>query len=342
MKRKTKVVVTIGPASSKEKVLEKLILSGADILRFNFSHGTLMFHKKTIQRVKFLSGKLKKEIEVLQDLQGPRVRVGEIKKEEIKLEKGKEVVLIPSARGEEETEIPILYPNLVNTVREGKTVFIDEGQIALKVLKIKKDKVYCLILEGGMVRPKKGVNLPEMDVNLPALTEKDKNDLKLGVRLGIDWVALSFVRTKDDVTSLRGILPKERKIKIISKIETKKAVENIDGILEVSDGIMVARGDLGLETPMEEVPLIQKALIRKARFWGKKVIVATHFLHSMVKSWQPTRAEVADVAEAVLEGADALMLSEETAIGKYPIPSLKTMIRIIKRVEKAILRGYLW
>lgn len=342
MKRKTKVVVTIGPASSKEEVLEKLITTGADILRFNFSHGTPESHKKTIQKSNFLMGKLKKEVGILQDLQGPRVRVGEIKNDEMKLEKGKEVVLTPLPRTEEENEIPILYPNLINTVREGKIVFIDEGQIELKVLKIKKDKVCCLTLEGGMVRSKKGVNLPEMDVNLPALTEKDKKDLKLGVRLGIDWVALSFVRTRDDILALKKLLPEERKIKIISKIETKKAVENIDSILEVSDGIMVARGDLGLETPMEEVPLIQRTLIKKAKFWGKKVIVATHFLHSMVKSWQPTRAEVADVAETVLEGADALMLSEETAIGKYPVPALKKMIKIIKKVEGAILRGYLW
>ena len=342
MKRKTKIIVTIGPASSKEEVLEKLIVSGADILRFNFSHGGADFHKRTIQKVKFLCGKLKKDVEILQDLQGPRVRVGRLKDDRVKLEKGEEVILTSSLKEEKEKEIPILYPNLTHTVKKGKIVFIDEGQIALKVKSVAEKKVYCLVLEGGVVRSRKGVNLPEMDVDLPALTEKDKKDLKLGIRLGVNLVALSFVRTKDDVVSLRKILPKERKIKVVSKIETKKAVQNIDSILEVSDGIMIARGDLGLETPIEEVPLIQRMLIKKGKFLGREVIVATHFLHSMVDSWRPTRAEVADIAETVLEGADALMLSEETAIGKYPVVSLKTMIGIVKRVEKAILRGYLW
>ncbi len=333
MKKRTKIVATLGPASSSESVLKRMVRSGLDVVRLNMSHGTREEHKKRIDLVRRIEEELETPIPILMDLCGPKIRIGKLQKEPLFLHRGDVIVL---TTGEpEDGKIPVNYPKLHEEVKRGETILLADGAFRLKVKKVEGRDIVAEVLVGGPLTSHKGVNLPHSRLSVPALTEKDREDVKFGVEAGVDLIALSFVRRASDVLELKSLLEKlGAKIPVIAKIEKPEAVKNIDEILSVSDGIMVARGDLGVELPIEKVPVIQKMLIRKANESGKPVITATQMLKSMVDLPVPTRAEVTDIANAVLDGTDALMLSEETAVGKYPVKVIKTMSRVASEAEK--------
>jgi len=341
LKKRTKIVCTIGPACSNEKTLGELIDAGMNIARLNFSHGTYPEHKVVMNRIRKLAAKRNLPIGILQDLQGPKIRVGDIDKKGIELKSGQEAILTTAKRPAKGT-IPVTYVNLHKDARPGQKILMDDGIIDMVVAKVSGRNVYCKVGTGGLLLPHKGINLPETDVSTSSLSDKDKKDAEFGVKNDVDFIALSFVRTAKDILDLRFLIKKyERQLKkkpatpirIIAKIEKREAVENIDDIIGVADGIMVARGDLGIEIPAEDVPLIQKTLIEKARTAAKPVIVATQMLDSMIRNPRPTRAEVSDVANAVIDHTDAIMLSGETATGKYPVQAVATMTRIAERTE---------
>ncbi|RUM88471.1 MAG: pyruvate kinase [Thermovibrio sp.] len=333
MKKRTKIVATLGPASSSESVLKRMVRSGLDVVRLNMSHGTREEHKKRIELVRRIEEELETPIPILMDLCGPKIRIGKLQKEPLFLHRGDVIVL---TTGEPEAgKIPVNYPKLHEEVRRGETILLADGAFRLKVKKVEGRDIVAEVLVGGPLTSHKGVNLPHSRLSVPALTKKDREDVKFGVEAGVDLIALSFVRRASDVLELKSLLGElGAKIPVIAKIEKPEAVKNIDEILSVSDGIMVARGDLGVELPIEKVPVIQKMLIRKANESGKPVITATQMLKSMVDLPVPTRAEVTDIANAVLDGTDALMLSEETAVGKYPVKVIKTMSRVASEAEK--------
>ncbi len=335
MFRKTKIVCTIGPASEDEKTLKELISCGMDVARLNFSHGDYEVHGKRIELIRKISEELDKSVAILQDLQGPKIRVGKLEKEKIFLENGQEFCLTPEECIGNEKIIHVNYPYLLEDLREGERILLDDGLIELRVDRIEKNKIVCKVIHGGELCEKKGVNFPDSELRVSALTEKDKKDILFGIEKGVDFIALSFVKKAGDILELKEFLELyDARIPVIAKIEKKEAVQNFREILEVSDGIMVARGDLAIEVSNEDVPLLQKRIIREARISGKPVITATQMLSSMVNNPTPTRAEVSDVANAILDGTDAVMLSNETAIGKYPVLSLKMMDKIARRVEE--------
>lgn len=334
--RKTKIVSTIGPASSSEEMIEKLIQAGVNVFRQNFSHGSYEEHEALFNKIRNISKKLQAPIAILQDLSGPKIRITELEEEGMPLlVSGCEIDLAQSHT--EKSSLKKLYVGAVNPaeiLKDGDMVLLADGIIELKVIKISNNVVTCKTIRGGKLRSRVGIAFPDSELELPATTEKDMKDLAWGVEKGVDYVALSFVQTADDVKRVKDfIAAKNSNIKVISKIEFKKALKNIDDILNISDGIMVARGDLGLEIPMERVPIVQKELIVKANILGKPVIVATQMLHSMVTSIRPTRAESTDVANAILDGADAVMLSEETAIGNNPVEAVDFLHRVALEVE---------
>ncbi len=334
--RKTKIVSTIGPASSSEEMIEKLIKAGVNVFRQNFSHGSYDEHEVLYNRIRNVSKKLQKPIAILQDLSGPKIRITEIENDDMPvLQSNSEIELAQSHT--KKSSIKRLYISAINPcdiLSKGNMVLLADGIIELKVTKVAKNFVTCTVVRGGNLRSRIGIAFPDSELELPATTEKDMKDLAWGIEKGVDYVALSFVQTSDDVKKVKDfITSKKSNIKVISKIEFKKALKNIENILNVSDGIMVARGDLGLEIPMECVPIVQKELIAKANTLGKPVIVATQMLHSMVNSIRPTRAESTDVANAILDGADAVMLSEETAIGNNPIEAVNFLDRVALEVE---------
>ena len=337
---KTKIIATLGPSSTSESKLKSLILAGVNVFRVNFSHALHDEVKNTVSNIREISSSLNIHVSILGDLQGPKIRLGLVDKN-IVVKKGDVVSIttnnIGSGNG---LLVSINYSDFPKDVSENELILIDDGKLILKVLKTnKKDLVKAKVIQGGVLSSKKGVNLPNTNISLPALTKKDKEDALFAIENQLDWIALSFVRTKKDVKQLQKLIEKhsEHKIPIIAKIEKPEAIENMDGILKAADGIMVARGDLGLEIPAEEVPLKQKLLVKKAKQARKPIIIATQMMESMIDSLTPSRAEVNDVANSVMDGADAVMLSGETSVGKYPVEVVETMGKIINGVENSPL-----
>jgi pyruvate kinase len=332
---KTKIVCTIGPASGSPETLEKLVLAGMSVARLNFSHGTHAEHGRTVSRIRRLTRDLGKSVAILQDLSGPKIRIGQIEAGTVILEPGSPFTL--TARrvpGTAETAT-VNYPGLTRDVRRGDLLLLSDGALELEVVKTAGPDIRCRVIVGGPLSSHKGVNIPSRSVKLPSLTEKDKKDLRFGVGLGVDYIALSFVRSAADVLKAKALIGRlGAGIPVIAKIEKHEALNDIEGIIRASDGTMVARGDLGVEIPLEKIPRVQKLIIRGSNRHAKPVITATQMLRSMVENPRPTRAEVTDVANAVLDGTDALMLSEETAIGKYPEEAVRTMAKIAGETER--------
>jgi pyruvate kinase len=333
MMKHTKIVCTIGPASDTVESLVKLVEAGMNVCRLNFSHGTHEQHAELIKRIREASEKTGEPLCILQDLQGPKIRVGELPETGVELVAGKPVVFT-SGKGDIPKKIPVTYPNLHEDVKTGQHLLLDDGLLEVIVKSIKGEDVNCEVITGGMLKSHKGLNLPETDTKISAITDKDKEDIVFGVLQGVDWIALSFVRKSDDVRELRKLIG-DPGIKVIAKMEKPEAITNMDAIIAEVDGIMVARGDLGIEMPPEKVPVIQKELIAKCRLAGKPVIVATQMLDSMIKNPRATRAEISDIANAVIDHADATMLSGETASGAHPIEAVKTMASTIVETEKS-------
>lgn len=336
--RKTKIVCTLGPATNDVEIMKQLIHNGMDAARINFSHGTYETHAETIARLKQAREELNAPIPLILDTKGPEIRVKTFKEDKVRLEEDATFTLTTREVEGDVNIVSVTYADLPKDVHRGSRILIDDGLIELKVEDITETDVVCKVVNGGVVKSRKGVNLPGVEVNLPSLMEKDIEDLKFGVENGFDIVAASFIRSAEDVLKIRRVLEENGggQMHIISKIENQQGVENIDKILEASDGIMVARGDLGVEIPPEEVPLVQKILIAKANRIGKPVITATQMLESMVHSPRPTRAEANDVANAIFDGSDAIMLSGETAAGAYPLEAAATMARIALKAESAV------
>ena len=332
--RRTKIVCTLGPSSNTKEDIEKLYRAGMNVVRINFSHGTHAGHKKTIGYVREVAGKVGYAIPVLMDLQGPKIRVGQMKDDAQIIKTGNFVKLTSEEVVGTPDLVPIDYPNLAKDSQVGNQILIDDGLLELKIVKKGDDGIVAKVVVGGILKSRKGVNLPDVDISMSSLTEKDKEDLEFGLKVGVDYVAMSFVRSSRDIQDvISRIRAAGSNASIIAKIEKPEAVNVIDEIIEETDGIMVARGDLGIEIPSEQVPLVQKKIIEKCRIAGKPVITATQMLDSMINNPRATRAESSDVANAVLDGTDAVMLSGETAAGKYPVEAVKTMDKIIKSVE---------
>jgi len=336
--RKTKIVCTIGPSSESLENTKKLITAGMNVARLNFSHGDFEEHGRRIRTIREACKDLNKTVAILLDTKGPEIRLGKLKEEPIELEQGEYITLTTEEILGDKDRIPVTYANLPNDISVGSSILIDDGLIGLTVLAINGTEIKCQIINSGPIKSKKGVNVPGAAISMPGLTEKDIGDIKFGIENGIDFIAASFVRRASDVLEIRELLERHdaRHVQIISKIENQQGVDNLDEILEVSDGLMVARGDLGVEIPAEEVPLVQKQMIEKCNRAGKPVITATQMLDSMQRNPRPTRAEASDVANAIFDGTDAIMLSGETAAGKYPMESVQTMARIAERTEAAL------
>ena len=336
--KRTKIVCTLGPASQSEEVLRELILNGLNVCRFNFSHGSHEEHKGRIDMVKKVREELNRTIAILLDTKGPEIRTGNFADPEVLLEEGSEfTITMDEVVGTKEI-CTVSYKGLADDVKEGDTILIDDGLVGLRVKSVENGNIKCIVENSGIVKNHKGVNVPGVKINLPAITPKDVSDIEFGIREGIDMIAASFVRKASDVLAIREILEKNNAgdVLILSKIENQEGVENIDEILQVSDGIMVARGDLGVEIPTEEIPIVQKMIIKKCNELAKPVITATQMLDSMIRNPRPTRAEVTDVANAIYDGTDAIMLSGETAAGKYPVEAVKVMASIAKRIEQTL------
>ncbi|MEK4861402.1 MULTISPECIES: pyruvate kinase [Staphylococcus] len=336
--RKTKIVCTIGPASESEEMIEKLINAGMNVARLNFSHGSHEEHKGRIDTIRKVAKRLNKTVAILLDTKGPEIRTHNMKDGVIELEKGKEVIVSMSEVEGTPKKFSVTYDNLINDVQVGSYILLDDGLVELQVKDIDHDngEVKCDILNTGELKNKKGVNLPGVKVNLPGITDKDADDIRFGIKEDVDFIAASFVRRPSDVLDIREILEQEKaNITIFPKIENQEGIDNIEEILEVSDGLMVARGDMGVEIPPEKVPMVQKDLIRKCNKLGKPVITATQMLDSMQRNPRATRAEASDVANAIYDGTDAVMLSGETAAGLYPEEAVKTMRNIAVSAEAA-------
>ncbi len=332
---RTKLVATLGPATSDQNLIKKMILAGVDVFRINFSHGNIDQHRLTVKKIRDLNEEMGTHVAILGDLQGPKMRVGTLPEQGVQLKKGSEVLL--SINGETYPEaIHVKFPSLAKDVSVGESVLLDDGKIELKFTEIVDDEhVKAKVITGGILYSNKGFNLPSSNLSVDSLTPKDKKDLDFAISMEFDWVALSFVREAKDIVNLRSILEKQQSgTNIIAKIEKPQAVKNIDDIIEVSDAIMVARGDLGVELPMEEVPMIQKKAVLKCNRAAKPVIIATQMMESMIESPTPTRAEANDVANAVMDGADAVMLSAETAVGSYPLEAVEAVEKILRSTEK--------
>lgn len=336
--RKTKIVCTIGPASESEEMLEKLMNAGMNVARLNFSHGSHEEHKGRIDTIRKVAKRLNKTVAILLDTKGPEIRTHNMKDGIIELEKGKEVIVSMTEVEGTPEKFSVTYDNLINDVQVGSYILLDDGLVELQVKDIDHDKgeVKCDILNSGELKNKKGVNLPGVKVNLPGITDKDADDIRFGIKEDVDFIAASFVRRPSDVLDIREILEQEKaNITMFPKIENQEGIDNIEEILEVSDGLMVARGDMGVEIPPEKVPMVQKDLIRKCNKLGKPVITATQMLDSMQRNPRATRAEASDVANAIYDGTDAVMLSGETAAGLYPEEAVKTMRNIAVSAEAA-------
>ncbi|AHV96649.1 pyruvate kinase [Paenibacillus sabinae] len=336
--RKSKIVCTIGPASESLENLKKLILAGMNVARLNFSHGDFEEHGARIKNIRLASKELNKTVAILLDTKGPEIRTGKLEVEPIELVQDEYLTLTTEEILGDKNRISVTYADLPKDVQVGSTILIDDGLIGLTVVDVQGTEIKTRIVNGGTIKSKKGVNVPGVAISLPGITEKDTNDIIFGIEQDIDFIAASFVRKASDVQEIRDLLEKHgaSHIQIISKIENQQGVDNLDEILAVSDGLMVARGDLGVEIPAEDVPLAQKLMIQKCNIAGKPVITATQMLDSMQRNPRPTRAEASDVANAIFDGTDAIMLSGETAAGKYPVESVLTMSRIAEKAESAL------
>lgn len=332
--KKSKIVATLGPASSSKETIKKMIQKGMDVCRINFSHGSHIDHEQTIQNIRQADEELGTFTAILADLQGPKLRVGELEGEGVQLTKGDEVVFTTTDEKDKD-KLYITYPEFAQDVKKGERILLDDGKLILIVQSTNgKNEVVAKVEYGGLLKSNKGVNLPKTVISLPCLTEKDLEDLEFALEMDVDWVGLSFVRSARDIIELKHIIrKKEKHARVIAKIEKPEAVKDIDDIVKETDGIMVARGDLGVEIPLQNVPLVQKMIINKALENAKPVIVATQMMESMITSYTPTRAEVNDVANAVLDGADAVMLSAETSVGEHPVRVIEVMARIVKEIE---------
>ena len=336
--RRAKIICTIGPASDSEGCIRDLMQLGMDIARLNFSHGTHAEHEKRIKRLRRAAKGLKRTLCILQDLQGPKIRTGRLKGgEAVMLESGAHLTITPNAVAGTASLISTDFPGLAREVEPGARILLSDGRIELKVLAIRGGDVECEVLNGGPLAEQQGINLPGAAVSIPALTEKDKADLKFGLQQGVDAVALSFVRSADDIRMAEELMRKYGKVvPIVAKLEKPQAIERLEEILEAADGVMIARGDLGVEVPPERVPIIQKRVIQRASVWRKPVITATQMLESMTQNPRPTRAEASDVANAIFDGTDVVMLSGETASGRYPRETVAMMARIILEAEASM------
>ncbi|MBE0647227.1 MAG: pyruvate kinase [Bacteroidales bacterium] len=346
--RRTKIIATIGPASSSPEVIRQLILAGMDVARLNFSHGTYDDHARVIKTLRKISAELDKPVTILQDLQGPKIRVGILSRGQLELTKGTKMKLVPEELySGSPDEIPIDYPFIAEEAQPGMQVLLDDGLLEMKVTAVDGDPeqngvrrsqtVICEVIEGGPLKQRKGVNFPNLDLKLPSLTEKDKMDLEFGIGHDVDWISLSFVRDASDVRELKSLINSRGVEKpVIAKIEKPQAVKHLEEIIEEAQGIMVARGDLGVEMSPERVPLLQKSIIELCNKVGKPVITATQMLESMMHESRPTRAEASDVANAIIDGTDCLMLSGETAAGKFPVKAVEMMSKIATEVEGQI------
>ncbi|MFM1999757.1 MAG: hypothetical protein RL204_1704 [Bacteroidota bacterium] len=334
--KKTKIVATIGPVSSNKEVLKGMIQNGLDVVRLNFSHGAHEDHQKVIEFVREIDAELGTNTSLLADLQGPKLRVGEMENGSVDLTVGQTITISTTKQIGTNQVIYTNYKEFAQDVKAGERVLLDDGKLVMNILSTNgKDTVQCEVVQGGPLSSKKGLNLPNTKVSLPSLSEKDLSDLHFALSHNVDWIGLSFVRTAEDVRALKEIIfSAEKHAKVVAKIEKPEAVDDIDAIIEETDAVMVARGDLGVEVPLQNVPLIQKMVVRKCVERAKPVIVATQMMESMVSNMTPTRAEVADVANAVLDGADAVMLSGETSVGKYPVEAIRMMNSIIGEAEK--------
>lgn len=334
--RHVQIIATIGPASQSIETLRELIEAGMDIARLNLSHGDQAYHARTIANVRQAASEVGRPVAILADLQGAKLRVGTLKTEGVPLMAG-DTVRLTTRPDYAPGEVPVPFEGLPQAVLPGDRVLIDDGLLELQVIETLSDAVECLVIVGGVVRSNKGVNLPQASLDIPAITSKDRRDLRFAVQQQVDWVALSYVRSVREVQRLKALIHRDAaggpRPKVMAKIETPEAVVDLDAIVAASDGVMVARGDLGLEMPPEEVPLIQKMIIQVCNEAGVPVVTATQMLDSMTHSLRPTRAEVSDVTNAILDGTNAVMLSGETATGQYPVDTVKTMARIIERVK---------
>ena len=333
--KKTKIVATIGPASSSREVLKEMIIKGVNVCRINFSHGSYDDHAGVIETIRGLNAEMGLNVAVLADLQGPKIRVREVENNAVELVQGEELIFTTEKCLGTKEKVSISYENLPTDVKPGETILMDDGKLVVEVVKSDgKKNVTTKVVHGGILSSNKGVNLPNTRISLPSLTEKDRLDLDFALSHNVDWIGLSFVRSARDIIELKHLISVGRSnARVIAKIEKPEALEDIDEIVRTSDGLMVARGDLGVEIPMQKVPLIQKMLIRKCLQHAKPIIVATQMMESMITNISPTRAEVNDVANAVLDGADAVMLSGETSVGKFPVKVIEAMSQIVTEME---------
>jgi pyruvate kinase len=340
---RTKIVCTIGPTSREPEMLTRLIAAGMDVARLNFSHGDYAFHGENIRRIREIAAQMGKPVAILADLQGPKLRVGQMQEGGVPLEAGETLILTTEPIVGAPGRVPVQYEHLPEAVTPDERILIDDGLLELVVLAVEGHEITTRVITGGLLTSNKGLNLPNAALSIPAITDKDRQDLRFALEQGVDWVALSFVRTADEVLELKDFIRElsafGRPTPLIAKIEKPEAIANIDAIIAASDGIMVARGDLGIEMSPEAVPMLQKTIIRKCNAVGKPVITATQMLDSMIRNPRPTRAEASDVANAILDGSDAIMLSGETASGKYPLEAVETMVRIAQEAEQTQIAG---
>lgn len=336
IRSKTKIVATLGPASTPKDILKKLIYEGVDVFRINFSHGTHEEHLKEIQLINEVRSEIESNVAILADLQGPKIRIGDVENNHLDLTEGDELTFVNEKCIGTKEKIYLSYPEFARDVKLGEYILIDDGKLRLEVISTNKtNTVKAKVINGGVLSSKKGVNLPNTAISLPSLTQKDIEDANFAIDHDVDWIALSFVRTVTDVVELQQIIKRKKKHTwVVAKIEKPEALKEIDNIIDMAQCIMVARGDLGVEVPFEQVPLIQKDIVNRCVLRGKPVIIATQMMESMITNFRPTRAEATDVSNAVIDGADALMLSGETSVGKYPIETINAMHSIIKWAEK--------
>ncbi len=333
--KRSKIVATIGPASNNKEILTELSRVGASVFRLNFSHGTHEDHEKVIRLIHEINEQYNANKAILMDLQGPKIRINNIKDGKVEIKHGEKLVITIDDREGDKGFVSTTYKEIVNDVKANDTILIDDGNIELKVDEVRDEQVHTTVVHGGKLKSRKGINLPQTKVSAPSLTEKDKKDIEFGLQFDPEWVALSFVRKAADIKVLRDIINKSGKnTKIVAKIEKPEALENIDEIIEATDAVMVARGDLGVEIAMQDVPIVQKLLVKKCKKVGKPVIIATQMMESMISNPRPTRAETNDVANAILDGADAVMLSAESASGDYPVLAVTAMSKVIHAVEE--------
>ena len=335
LKNKTKIVATIGPASASKEMLMEMIMSGVNVCRINFSHGSHADHGEVIKNIREADKELGTYTAILGDLQGPKIRIGDVENNGVKLEDGSKLLITTKECIGTSEKVYLNYQEFPKDVAPGERILIDDGKLMLGVIRTnEKDEVLTEVIHGGILSSKKGVNLPNTKISLPCLTEKDLKDLDFALEQDIHWIGLSFVRSEEDIKELRGIIEENNKdCRIIAKIEKPEAIANIDAIIAETDGIMVARGDLGVEIPMQDVPLRQKEIVKKSQNAAKPVIIATQMMETMITNISPTRAEVNDVANAVMDGADAVMLSGETSVGKHPVEVIKAMYKILLQTE---------